>query len=118
MQFKVEQKDARLTWWRRALDDFGPAYAANGFIGCLFAATGPVAIILSVATRGGLSEADIASWLFGVFFINGIITIFFCLRYRQPLAFFWTIPGTVLVGTALTHLRFAEVIGDTTSLAS
>jgi benzoate membrane transport protein len=33
------------------------------------------------------------------------------LRYRRPLAFFWTIPGTVLVGTSLAHLRFAEVIG-------
>ena len=97
--------------WRQALCDFGPTYAANGFIGCLFAATGPVAIILSVATRAGLTEAQIASWLFGVFFINGIVTIFFCLRYRQPLAFFWTIPGTVLVGTALSHLSFAEAIG-------
>jgi benzoate membrane transport protein len=97
--------------WRQVLADFGPAYAANGFIGWLFAATGPVAIILSVATAARLSEAEIASWLFGVFFINGIITIFFCLRYRQPLAFFWTIPGTVLVGPALAHFSFAQVIG-------
>ena len=106
-----EASTAALPRWRRVLADFGPTYAANGFIGWLFAATGPVAIILSVATTAKLSEAEIASWLFGVFFINGLITIFFCLRYRQPLAFFWTIPGTVLVGTALTHLRFAEVIG-------
>ena len=31
--------------------------------------------------------------------------------YREPLCFFWTIPGTVLVGPALQHLSFAEVIG-------
>jgi benzoate membrane transport protein len=31
--------------------------------------------------------------------------------YRQPLAFFWTIPGTVLVGPSLQHLSFPEVIG-------
>jgi benzoate membrane transport protein len=96
---------------RSFLADIGPTYFANGFIGWLFAATGPVAIILSVATAAKLNEAEIGSWLFGVFFVNGIVTIWFCLRYRQPLAFFWTIPGTVLVGTALTHLRFAEVIG-------
>ena len=100
-----------LARWRQVLADFGPTYVANGFIGWLFSITGPVAIILSVATGAKLSEAEIASWLFGVFFINGIITIFFCLRYRQPLAFFWTIPGTVLVGAALAHLRFPEVIG-------
>ena len=97
--------------WRRLVADFGPSYAVNGFIGWLFAATGPVAIILAVATGAGLREAEIASWLFGVFFINGIITIVFCLRYRQPLAFFWTIPGTVLVGPALGHLTFPQVIG-------
>jgi benzoate membrane transport protein len=70
-----------------------------------------VAIILSVGTRGGLSEAELASWIFGVFVINGLISILFCWLYRQPLAFFWTIPGTVLVGPALGHLSFPEVIG-------
>ena len=92
-------------------NDFGPTYAANGFIGWLFAVTAPVAIILSVGSRGGLSEAEIASWVFGVFFVNGLISIFFCWFYRQPLVFFWTIPGTVLVGPSLAHLSFAEVVG-------
>jgi benzoate membrane transport protein len=96
---------------RKLLADFGPTYAANGFIGWVFSATAPVAIILSVGTQGGLSEAELASWIFGVFFINGIITILFCWLYRQPLAFFWTIPGTVLIGPALQHLRFTEVVG-------
>jgi benzoate membrane transport protein len=96
---------------RQLRADFGPRYAANGFIGWLFAATAPVAIILSVGSQGGLNEAQLASWLFGAFFVNGLITIGFCWLYRQPLAFFWTIPGTVLVGPALTHLSFAEVIG-------
>lgn len=100
-----------LSWWRRFLLDFGPTYAANGFIGWLFAATAPVAIILAVGRGGGLSEAELASWIFGVFFINGLITILFSLVFRQPLAFFWTIPGTVLVGPALKHLSFPEVVG-------
>lgn len=91
--------------------DFGALFASNGFIGWLFAATGPVAIILAAGSRGGLSESEIASWIFGVFFFNGLITILFCWLYRQPLAFFWTIPGTVLVGQSLTHLNFHEVVG-------
>src|SRR5215211_8114192 len=96
---------------RQVLADFGPIYAANGFIGFVFAASGPVAIILSVGTRGGLSPTELASWVFGVFFINGLITVAMSWRYRQPLCFFWTIPGTVLVGPALEHMSFAEVIG-------
>jgi benzoate membrane transport protein len=96
---------------RQLQADFGARYIANGFIGWVFAASAPVAIILAVGSRGGLSEAELASWIFGVFFINGLITTLFCWLYRQPLGFAWTIPGTVLIGPALAHLRFAEVIG-------
>ncbi len=97
--------------WRRLLTDLGPGYLANGLIGFIFSATGPVAIILAVGTRGGLTQAELASWVFGVFFINGLLTLAMSWRYRMPLGFAWTIPGTVLVGPALQHLSFAEVIG-------
>ena len=91
--------------------DLRGVYIANGLIGFIFAATGPVAIILSVGSAGGLSEAELSSWIFGSFFVNGLLSIAFCWLYRQPLVFFWTIPGTVLVGPALAHLSYAEVIG-------
>ena len=96
---------------RRLWADFGPVYAANGLTGFVFAATGPVAIILAVGTGGGLSAAELASWMFGVFFINGLLTVAMSWRFRQPLCFFWTIPGTVLVGPALQHLSFPAVVG-------
>lgn len=108
---RLERPSLPFPNWRRLRDDFGSLYVANGFIGFVFAATAPVAVILSVGTRAGLSEGQLASWIFGVFFINGLVTIAMCTLYRQPLAFFWTIPGTVLVGPALAHLSFAEVIG-------
>src|SRR5262244_3494141 len=79
--------------------------------GIHFADATAVAIILTASQQGGLAEADIASWLFGCYFINGLISLLFCLAYRQSLVFFWTIPGTVLVGQALGHLTFAQVIG-------
>ena len=96
---------------RQVLADAGPTYLANGLIAFIFAATGPVAVILAVGTGGGLSQGDLASWVFGVFFINGLITLAMSWRYRTPLGFGWTIPGTVLVGPALQHMSFAEVIG-------
>ena len=95
---------------RRLLQDAGGIYAANGFIGVIFAATGPVAVILAVGAGGGLTQEQLASWLFGAFFLNGVLTIVGCWCYRQPLAFFWTIPGTVLVGPALGHLTWPQVI--------
>jgi benzoate membrane transport protein len=96
---------------RRLLRDSGSLYAANGLIGLIFAATGPVAVILAVGAQGGLSHPQLASWIFGAFFLNGVLTVVACWLYRQPLAFFWTIPGTVLVGPALTHLTWPEVVG-------
>ncbi|OFZ83766.1 MAG: benzoate transporter [Betaproteobacteria bacterium RBG_16_66_20] len=96
---------------RQLAADFGGAYAASGLVAFIFAASGPVAIILAVGAQGGLTESDLSSWIFGSFFVNGLISIAFCLVYREPLVFFWTIPGAVLVGPALGHLSFPEVIG-------
>ena len=42
---------------------------------------------------------------------DGFISLLFCWLYRQPLVFFWTIPGAVLVGPALEHLTFPQVVG-------
>jgi benzoate membrane transport protein len=96
---------------RRVLADFGGVYAANAVVAFLFSCTGPVAIILSIGAAGGLSESDLASWIFGGFFLNSLVSIAFSLAYRQPLVFLWSIPGSVLVGPALAHLSFAQVIG-------
>ena len=111
MPYLLERPTRQPPGLRQVFADSGLSYLANGLIGFIFAATGPVAIILSVGTRGGLSQAELASWVFGVFFINGLITIAMSWRYKMPLGFAWTIPGTVLVGPALQHLSFAEVIG-------
>src|SRR5690349_23088503 len=54
---------------------FGGVYLANAIVAFLFSASAPVAIILAASQRGGLSESDIASWLFGCFFINGLISL-------------------------------------------
>ena len=85
---------------RGFLRDLSVTSAASGLVGFVFAATGPAVVILATGSKSGLAEADLASWLFGCYFVNGLISLTFCLAYRQPLVFFWTIPGTVLVGPA------------------
>jgi len=96
---------------RQIRSDFGALYAVNGLVAFIFATTGPVAIILAIGRNGSLSASDISSWMFGAFFLNGLISLVFCWLYRQPLVFLWSIPGAVLIGPALGHLSFAEVIG-------
>jgi benzoate membrane transport protein len=107
----IERPPRPLAGPGRLRRDVGLGYAANALIGIVFSATGPVAVILAVGIGGGLAPAELASWIFGVFFLNGLLTVLASWLYRQPLAFFWTIPGTVLVGPALTHLSWPEVVG-------
>ena len=87
MSLPPERPAAAAAGLRARLSDFGPTYLVNGLIGFIFSATGPLAIILSVGSRGGLSQAELASWVFGVFFVNGLITIAMSWRYRIPLGF-------------------------------
>jgi benzoate membrane transport protein len=107
----LESAHRPLPGLRQMVADAGGLYLANAVIAFIFAASGPVAIILAVGARGGLSESELSSWIFGAFFLNGLVTLLFCTLYRQPLVFLWTIPGTVLVGPALGHLDWSEVVG-------
>ncbi len=67
---------------RAVVRDFSPLNAVNATVAFIFAASGPVAIILAIGTKAGLSESDLATWLFGGFFLNGLISITYCLLYR------------------------------------
>lgn len=111
MLSNIERPTAPPARLQKVFADLTTTILANGLIGFIFAATGPFAVILSVGTRGGLTSAELASWVFGVFVVNGLLSLVMSWRYQMPLAFGWTIPGTVLVGPALQHLPFSAAIG-------
>ena len=96
---------------RDFLRDISPHSASNGVIGLVFSASGPIAVTLAVGAAGGLGQAELASWVFGIFLSAGLATVVMSLLYRQPLGFAWSIPGTVLLGPSLAHLSFPEVVG-------
>ncbi|WP_219589612.1 benzoate/H(+) symporter BenE family transporter [Variovorax sp. RO1] len=84
---------------------------ANALIAWLFAITGPLAILLTVASTAQLSQQDIASWIFGSYAVGGLLSIATSYLYRQPVGMAWTIPGALLVAPALEHLSFPEAAG-------
>ena len=83
---------------------------SNALVAVLFA-IGPLAIMVTIARGGGLSESDLISWTFGGYGITGLMSVAFALRYREPLPMAWTIAGAVLVGPALERFEFSEIIG-------
>ena len=101
------QPPAGATFWSQV----SRAHVLSALVAFVFAVTGPIAVMLTVGVSGNMPAHEIASWMFGAFTINGLISVGFCLRYRQPLVFLWSIPGIVLVGNALEHLRFTEIVG-------
>lgn len=87
------------------------AAVSYGATAWLFAITGPFLIYVNAAKQGNLPLAEFNSWIFGGYFICGLLTVLLTLYYRQPLLAAITIPGGVLTGAALTHLSFSEIIG-------
>ena len=83
----------------------------NGLVAAIFAVTGPVAIILSVASSAGLEKTIINTWVFAAFGIGGLLTLVLSYLYRQPLAMAWTMPGAALLVSSLDHLTFSEAVG-------
>ena len=107
----LERPAQRPAGIRDVIRDLGGPFASKGVIGLIFSASGPIAVTLAVGAAGGLSQAQMASWVCGIFLSAGLATILMSLIYRQPLGFAWSIPGTVLLGPSLQHLSFAEVVG-------
>ncbi len=89
----------------------GRHHIANGVTAFLYAITAPLAILLTVATGGGLSTTQISSWIFACYGLGGLLSIGASLVFRQPLALVWTIPGALLLLPAFDHLSFAEILG-------
>ena len=56
---QIERPGTRPRSLRQVVADFGSVYGASALAGFLFAASGPVAIILTIATRGGLEPSDV-----------------------------------------------------------
>lgn len=108
---RIERPGRRPPRAREVLGDLGRDELVNGLVGVIFSMTGPVAVILAVGTAARLPQELVASWIFGVFVLNGLLTVVASWTYRQPLGFFWTIPGTVVVGQALVSLTWSEVVG-------
>ena len=73
----------------------------NGLVATVFAVTGPVAIILSVANSAGLEKNIVNTWIFAAFGIGGLLTLVLSYLYRQPLAMAWTMPGAALLVSSL-----------------
>lgn len=99
----------------KGLKDFPKDLSINnisaGVLAAIFGCTGPALIIIGGAANGGLTQAQTISWLFAVYFFGGLLGIFLALKYKQPIAGAYSIPGAVLVAGALANFSLSEAVG-------
>ena len=88
------------------------AAVGTGLVATLFSTLGPGVIVMNAAKQGGLTEAQAVSWLFGIYAIGGLATMFMSLRYRIPVVIAYTIPGAVMLGKLLSQFSLSEAIGS------
>src|SRR5215212_6026320 len=97
--------------WRSLRDDVNGANIAAGVTAGLWYAFGAIPIQLEAAASFHLTPEAASSWFFIIWFTGAVSSILFTLRYRQPLAITWTIPGLVFLATLSDRYTLPEIAG-------
>ncbi|MCS7233145.1 MAG: benzoate/H(+) symporter BenE family transporter [Synergistetes bacterium] len=96
--------------------DLGSKINANtitaGVVAAIFGCTGPALIIMNAAQNGKLTDVQTISWLFSVYFLGGLISLVLALYYKMPVNGAWSIPGAVMMASALPLFPFNQVVGS------
>lgn len=98
--------------WARALGgDVNAANVTAGLTAIIFYVFGAIPTFLGIVATMPLTQGQISSWYFIAFLTSGVGTIWLSLRYRQPLAIGFTLPGLVLLSAASAQHSVAELMG-------
>ena len=97
--------------WRSLRADLNGANVAAGVTAGLWYAFGAIPIQLEAAASFDLTLEAASSWFFIIWFTGAVSSILFTLRYRQPLAITWTIPGLVFLATVSDLYSLPEIAG-------
>jgi len=97
------------------LRDLGAKLNVNtitaGIVATVFGCTGPALIIMNAAQKAKLSDVQTISWLFSVYFFGGLLSIIMGLYYKMPINGAYSIPGAVMLASALPLFSFNEAVG-------
>ncbi|WP_205668516.1 benzoate/H(+) symporter BenE family transporter [Ammoniphilus sp. CFH 90114] len=82
-----------------------------GTLAAIFGCTGPALIVMGAAEKGGFTPEQTISWLFSIYFFGGLFSIIMALRFKTPINGAYSIPGAVLMATALLTFNIHEASG-------
>ncbi|GAB6989929.1 benzoate/H(+) symporter BenE family transporter [Paenibacillus pini] len=85
---------------------------AAGMLSALMACTGGAILIINTAERMGLTQPQLISWLFIVYFVGGSLNIWLSIRYKIPFAGAHSITAAAFLSSAAVHFSLQELAGS------
>jgi benzoate membrane transport protein len=80
-------------------------------IASVFSVAGPIILLIAIANKAQLSDQQTVSWLTAIYFVSGSLMVLLSLRYRQPIAVAFSLPGIVVVGSLMKVFTLNEMVG-------
>jgi len=91
-------------------DDWSLSATVAGFLAVLISYAGPLIIFFQAAQAAQVSEAMMASWIWGVSIGAAIPGIYLSIKYKTPVITAWSAPGTALLVTLFPQMSINEAI--------
>lgn len=91
--------------------DFSLPALTAGLVAVLVSYGGPAAIIFQAAAQAGLSQGQVASWIWAISIGSGLSGLGLSLIYRAPVIVAWSTPGAALLAAGWAAYPYPEAIG-------
>lgn len=96
---------------RPSLRDVNKDTVSAAIVASIFGCVATSLIIIASGNDADLTTAQTASWLTAAWFFGGALGFVIALNTRQPISGAWSIPGAVMLASALKDVSFAEAVG-------
>ena len=90
--------------------DWSLSASVAGFLAVLIAYSGPLIIFFQAAQAAQVSDAMMASWIWGISMGAAIPSIYLSIKYKTPVVMGWSAPGTALLVTLFPQMSIHEAV--------
>ncbi|KUM01842.1 benzoate/H(+) symporter BenE family transporter [Chromobacterium subtsugae] len=97
--------------WQTLRRDAAPSALLAAVLALLVGFSGPFLIIVHAAQSAGLSQAQLASWVWAVSIGSGAAGLWLSLRWKTPVIAAWSTPGAALLLAGLPGVPYPEAVG-------
>lgn len=99
-----------LSLLRTLKEDWSLSASVAGFLAVLIAYAGPLVIFFQAAQAAQVSDAMMASWIWGISIGTVIPGIYLSIKYKTPIVAGWSAPGTALLVTLFPQMSINEAV--------